>query len=224
MEPIILYEDNHIIVCYKEKGILSQADNTQSLDMLTILKSYIKEKYQKPGNVYLGLVHRLDRNTDGVMIFAKTSKAASRLSLDIKNNNFHKSYLAIVEGNLSGKKTLKDMLYYDEKNKKAYIKNTKDSKEAILEYEVLASKNNMSLLKINLKTGRHHQIRCQLSNVGHPIVGDIKYGSHIQMGNSYLLTAYELTFMHPTKKQKMTFKYLPNDKYFDDFKTNRLLK
>ncbi len=183
MEPIILYEDNHIIVCYKEKGILSQADNTQSLDMLTILKSYIKEKYQKPGNVYLGLVHRLDRNTDGVMIFAKTSKAASRLSLDIKNNNFHKSYLAIVEGNLSGKKTLKDMLYYDEKNKKAYIKTTKDSKEAILEYEVLASKNNMSLLKINLKTGRHHQIRCQLSNVGHPIVGDIKYGSHIQMGN-----------------------------------------
>ena len=151
MDLKILYEDNHIIVCYKEKGILSQADNTNSSDMLNILKDYIKEKYQKPGNVYLGLVHRLDRNTDGVMVFAKTSKAASRLSLDIKNNNFHKTYLAVVEGRLEGRNTLNDCLYYDEKEKRAYIKNIKDSKTAILEYEALDYKNNKTLLKINLK-------------------------------------------------------------------------
>ncbi len=222
MDLKILYEDNHIIVCYKEKGILSQADNTNSSDMLNILKDYIKEKYQKPGNVYLGLVHRLDRNTDGVMVFAKTSKAASRLSLDIKNNNFHKTYLAVVEGRLEGRNTLNDCLYYDEKEKRAYIKNIKDSKTAILEYEALDYKNNKTLLKINLKTGRHHQIRCQLSHIGHPIVGDVKYGSTCKMGNCYLLTAYKLTFMHPTKKEEMTFTYLPKDKYFKDFKLNNL--
>ena len=213
----ILYEDNHIIVCYKPRGILSQADNTSSLDMLTLLKEYIKEKYNKPGSVFLGLVHRLDRNTDGVMVFARTSKAAKRLSEDIKNNNFHKKYLAVVEGMIEGSRTLTDMLYYDEFKKKSFIIKRKDSKEAILTYNSVDYVNGKTLLDISLKTGRHHQIRCQLSNIGHPIVGDVKYGSSIAVGDKYALTAYSLSFIHPTKKEEMVFKYIPDDSFYKEF-------
>ena len=216
MDLKILYEDNHIIVCYKPKGILSQSDGSSSLDMLSILKDYIKKKYNKPGDVYLGLVHRLDRNTDGVMVFARTSKAASRLSDDIKNDRFHKKYLAVVEGRLDGSRELKDYLFFDSLKKKSFVKKTKDSKEAILIYNALDYKNNKTLLDILLKTGRHHQIRCQLSNIGHPIVGDLKYGSNINIGNSYLLSSYSLSIIHPTKKEEMTFEYI-NKEYFKDF-------
>lgn len=216
MDLKILYEDNHIIVCYKPKGILSQSDGSSTLDMLSILKDYIKKKYNKPGDVYLGLVHRLDRNTDGVMVFARTSKAASRLSDDIKNDRFHKKYLAVVEGRLDGSSELKDYLFFDSLKKKSFVKKTKDSKEAILIYNALDYKNNKTLLDILLKTGRHHQIRCQLSNIGHPIVGDLKYGSNINIGNSYLLSSYSLSIIHPTKKEKMTFEYI-NKEYFKDF-------
>lgn len=216
MDLKILYEDNHIIVCYKPKGILSQSDGSSTLDMLSILKDYIKKKYNKPGDVYLGLVHRLDRNTDGVMVFARTSKAASRLSDDIKNDRFHKKYLAVVEGRLDGSSELKDYLFFDSLKKKSFVKKTKDSKEAILIYNALDYKNNKTLLDILLKTGRHHQIRCQLSNIGHPIVGDLKYGSIINIGNSYLLSSYSLSIIHPTKKEEMTFEYI-NKEYFKDF-------
>ncbi len=216
MDLKILYEDNHIIVCYKPKGILSQSDGSSTLDMLSILKDYIKKKYNKPGDVYLGLVHRLDRNTDGVMVFARTSKAASRLSDDIKNDRFHKKYLAVVEGRLDGSSELKDYLFFDSLKKKSFVKKTKDSKEAILIYNALDYKNNKTLLDILLKTGRHHQIRCQLSNIGHPIVGDLKYGSNINIGNSYLLSSYSLSIIHPTKKEEMTFEYI-NKEYFKDF-------
>ena len=217
MDLKILYEDNHIIVCYKPRGILSQADNTSSLDMLTLLKEYIKEKYNKPGSVFLGLVHRLDRNTDGVMVFARTSKAAKRLSEGIKNNNFHKKYLAVVEGMIEGSRTLTDMLYYDENKKKSFIIKKKDSKEAILTYNFVDYVNGKTLLDISLKTGRHHQIRCQLSNIGHPIVGDVKYGSTIAVGDKYALTAYSLSFIHPTKKEEMVFKYIPDDSFYKEF-------
>ena len=142
MDLKILYEDNHIIVCYKPKGILSQSDGSSTLDMLSILKDYIKKKYNKPGDVYLGLVHRLDRNTDGVMVFARTSKAASRLSDDIKNDRFHKKYLAVVEGRLDGSRELKDYLFFDSLKKKSFVKKTKDSKEAILIYNALDYMNN----------------------------------------------------------------------------------
>ncbi|MCR5705199.1 MAG: RNA pseudouridine synthase [Acholeplasmatales bacterium] len=213
MDLNILYEDNHIIVCYKPRGILSQADGSNASDMLTILKQYIKEKYNKPGDVYLGLVHRLDRNTDGVMVFARTSKAASRLSDDIKNDRFHKKYLAVVEGRVLGSLELRDMLYYDEAKKKAFIKRAQGSKEAILTYSAIDYKNDKTLLDISLKTGRHHQIRCQLSNIGHPIVGDIKYGSSIRLGDRYLLSAYSLTIIHPTKKEEMVFEYIPEGDY-----------
>lgn len=215
----ILYEDNQVIVVFKPRGILSQGDGTKSPDILSILKGYIKEKYNKPGEVYLGLLHRLDRNTSGVMVFARTSKAAARLSSDISNHNsFEKYYLAVVEGYLNNKEEiLQDMLYWDEKQKKAFIKNNKDSKEAKLRYNVIKQESNKSLLDITLYTGRHHQIRCQLSNIGHPIVGDVKYGSKFPMGNFYALTAYKLKFIHPTLKEEMSFEYIDDEiiKFFN---------
>ncbi len=204
----ILYEDNHVIVVYKEKGILSQADGSNKPDMLTIIKSYIKEKYNKSGNVYLGLVHRLDINTSGVMVFAKTSKAASRLSEDIKNNKLHKRYYCVVEGNITNDGKLIDYLEKDEIIKKAFI--SKNGKEAILEYNVIKNykidNNDVTLLEINLITGRFHQIRCQLSNIGHPLYGDKKYGSKYSI--EYLdfpLEAYHLEFIHPTTKELLVF-------------------
>lgn len=215
----ILYEDNQVIVVFKPRGMLSQGDGTKSPDILSILKGYIKEKYNKPGEVYLGLLHRLDRNTSGVMVFARTSKAAARLSSDISNHNsFEKYYLAVVEGYLNNKEEiLQDMLYWDEKQKKAFIKKNKDSKEAKLRYNVIKQESNKSLLDITLYTGRHHQIRCQLSNIGHPIVGDVKYGSKFPMGNFYALTAYKLKFIHPTLKEEMSFEYIDDEimKFFN---------
>lgn len=204
----ILYEDNHIIVAYKPKGILSQADGSSLEDMLTILKQYIKEKYNKPGNVYLGLVHRLDLNTSGVMVFARTSKAAKRLSEDILKHNFNKKYYAIVEGNLEKDGVLKHYLLKDEKNKKSY--EDKSGKESILEYSCKKhyqiANNPVTLVDVNLKTGRFHQIRCQFSLIGHPLYGDAKYGSvyHIDYIN-FPLEAYYLGFYHPVTKEFLEF-------------------
>ena len=207
----ILYEDNHIIVCIKERGILSQADGSNKLDMLTILKDYIKVKYNKPGNVYLGLVHRLDINTKGVMVFARTSKAASRLSEDIKNHKFLKKYLATVEGNILNKDYIKleSHILKDEKIRKALI--NKNGDVAILEYKVLKNYkiNNVDVTDIDiiLHTGRFHQIRCQMSSIGHPLYGDTKYGSknHVK-DEDFPLTAYSLEFYHPVTKELMSFK------------------
>lgn len=215
----ILYEDNQVIVVFKPRGILSQGDGTPSPDIHTELKKYIKEKYNKPGEVYLGLLHRLDRNTSGVMVFARTSKAAQRLSDNIaKHEGFEKDYLAIVEGSMPNNcGTLKDNLYWDEKMKKASIRNHKDSKEAILDYKVIGLNKGKSLLDIKLHTGRHHQIRCQLSSAGCPIVGDVKYGSKNPMGNYYALTSYRLSFIHPTLKEKMVFEYIDRDKLMKEF-------
>ena len=196
----ILYEDNHIIVVIKPYNVPVQADSSNDLDMLTIIKNYIKEKYNKPGNVYLGLVHRLDRPVGGVMVFAKTSKAASRLSEEVRTNKIHKTYLAVVHGILDKKcdKLINKMSYIDEKN----------GKEAVLEYKVIKEEDNLSLLKINLITGRHHQIRLQLSNINHPIYGDQRYG--FQDKKQIMLYAYKLEFIHPVTKEVMTFKNLPN--------------
>lgn len=210
----ILYEDNHVIVVYKEKGILSQADGSNKPDMLTIIKNYIKEKYNKSGNVYLGLVHRLDINTSGVMVFAKTSKAASRLSEDIKNNKLHKRYYCVVEGNITNDGKLIDYLEKDETIKKAFI--SKKGKEAILEYKVIKNykinNDDVTLLEINLITGRFHQIRCQLSNIGHPLYGDKKYGSSIYIDQiEFPLYAYKLKFIHPTLKTNMVFEKIENN-------------
>ena len=209
----VLYEDNHIIVVKKEPNIPSQADKTGYIDMLSIIKEYLKEKYNKPGNVYLGLVHRLDRPVGGVMVFAKTSKAASRLSNQVREKTFKKKYLAVVDGKFdSAKGTLEDYLYKDERNNMSKVvkPEKKNAKLAKLDYEVLAYNEikNLSLVKVNLHTGRHHQIRVQLAHVGHSIFGDQKYGTR-GTGKQIALWAYELTLEHPVSKEAMTFKCLP---------------
>ena len=204
----ILYEDNHIIVVIKPYNVPVQADSSNDLDMLTIIKNYIKEKYNKPGNVYLGLVHRLDRPVGGVMVFAKTSKAASRLSEEVRTNKIHKTYLTVVHGILDKKcDKLINKMSKDEKIHNSYI-DEKNGKEAILEYKVIKEEDNLSLLKINLITGRHHQIRLQLSNINHPIYGDQRYG--FQDKKQIMLYAYKLEFIHPVTKEVMAFKNLPN--------------
>ena len=209
----VLYEDNHIIVVKKEPNIPSQADKTGDIDMLSIIKEYLKEKYNKPGNVYLGLVHRLDRPVGGVMVFAKTSKAASRLSNQVREKTFKKKYLAVVDGKFeTSNGILEDYLYKDERNNisKVVNKDKKNSKIAKLEYEVLTYNQvkDLSLVKINLYTGRHHQIRVQLAHAGHSIFGDQKYGTRGK-GKQIALWAYELTIQHPITKQELTFKCLP---------------
>ncbi len=209
----IIYEDNHIIVVEKPPNIPSQSDKTGDMDMLTIIKKYIKEKYNKPGNVYLGLVHRLDRPVGGVMIFAKTSKAASRLSNQVREKVFKKEYMAVVDGKFTKKEgTLVDYLYKDERNNisKVVNKDKKNAKKAILDYKVLVYNEvkNLSLIKINLHTGRHHQIRVQLSNFKHSIFGDQKYGTRGR-GKQIALWAYKLTIEHPITKKKMKFEDLP---------------
>ena len=209
----VLYEDNHIIVVKKEPNIPSQADKTGDIDMLSIIKEYLKEKYNKPGNVYLGLVHRLDRPVGGVMVFAKTSKAASRLINQVREKTFKKKYLAVVDGKFdSAKGTLEDYLYKDERNNMSKVvkPEKKNAKLAKLDYEVLAYNEikNLSLVKVNLHTGRHHQIRVQLAHVGHSIFGDQKYGTR-GTGKQIALWAYELTLEHPVSKGTMTFKCLP---------------
>lgn len=208
----VLYEDNHIIVVEKMINVPVQEDSSKDLDMLTIVKKYIKEKYKKTGNVYLGLVHRLDRPTSGIMVFARTSKAASRLSEDVRLNKVHKTYLTIVHGKLDNNKgKLVNKLTKNTKTNTSYIDN-KNGKEAVLEYEVLKYdvKENLSLLKINLVTGRHHQIRVQMSNISHPIYGDQRYGS--QDKKQLALYAYKLEFIHPVKKELMVFKNFPEEK------------
>ena len=209
----ILYEDNHIIVVEKPPNVPSQADKTTDEDMLTIIKRYIKEKYNKQGNVYLGLVHRLDRPVGGVMVFAKTSKAASRLSEQVRNKTFKKEYLAIVDGKLDVKSgILEDYLVKNEKNNLSKVTNkeTKNAKYAKLDYEVLKYNKeiNLSVLRILLHTGRHHQIRVQLANMGHSICGDQKYGTRGR-GKQISLWAYKLTIEHPTTKESMTFIDVP---------------
>ena len=209
----IIYEDNHIIVVVKPPNIPSQQDKTGDRDMLTIIKKYIKEKYKKPGNVYLGLVHRLDRPTGGVMVFAKTSKAAARLSEEVREKQFEKEYLVIVDGKLDKKEgVMEDYLYKNERNNMSRVVNekTKNAKQAKLEYEVIKYQEDidLSVLKVKLHTGRHHQIRVQFSSRGHSVYGDQKYGTRGR-GKQLALWAYSLSLFHPITKEKMKFERLP---------------
>ena len=209
----VIYEDNHIIVVEKPVNIPSQGDKTGDTDMIDIIKLYLKEKYNKPGNVYLGLVHRLDRPVGGVMVFAKTSKAASRLSEQVRLKEFKKSYLSIVNGKMDNNVgTLEDYLLKNEKNNMSKVvkEGTKNSKYAILDYEVLKydEETNLSVLKINLHTGRHHQIRVQLSSRNHSIYGDQKYGGRGH-GKQITLWAYKLVVKHPITKEEMEFMSIP---------------
>lgn len=212
----VIYETNHIIVVEKPNNIPSQADKTGDVDMLTLVKVYLKEKYNKPGNVYVGLVHRLDRPVGGIMCFAKTSKAASRLSESIRENRLEKIYLAVVDGKFEEQKgIMEDYLLKNEKNNLSMVvkEGTKNSKYAKLEYEVLKYRedNDISLVRIKLHTGRHHQIRVQFASRGHSLYGDQKYGTRGKQ-KQIALFAYMLTIPDPITKQDLTFKVLPENK------------
>ena len=213
IEPKIIYEDNHIIVVIKPHNISVQEDESKDPDMLTIIKEFIKVRDNKPGNVFLGLVHRLDRPTGGVMVFAKTSKAASRLSKQLKDKELRKKYFCVVVGKPQiAKSKLTTYLKKDEKTNTVKIapKLEDGAKEAVLEYEVLDTNNKLSLIDVNLITGRSHQIRVQMSGqLNAPICADFKYGEK-EHGGNLALWAYELTFAHPISKQQMKFKVAPD--------------
>lgn len=207
----IIYEDNHLLVVEKKPNILVQADNTNDLDMLTILKRYLKEKYNKPGNVYLGLVHRLDRPVGGVMVFAKTSKAASRLSKQVRTHQIKKEYQAVLCGKAKEKDNLQDYLLKDEKTN--MVKVNKNGKFAELDYRLIKYCDNLSLVKINLKTGRSHQIRVQFSSRHLPLWGDQRYNKNAKVGEQNALYATGLSFYHPVTKELLSFKINTPDEY-----------
>lgn len=204
-EPQILFEDNHVLVAVKPAGILSQADGSDAKDILTIIKDYIKVRDNKPGNVFLGLIHRLDRNVEGVMVFAKTSKAASRISEQVRKHEVNKKYRAVVNGTF--KQQSGSMSYYLVKDKKNNVSSVykndphkKDAKLSSLSYEVLADADykgkRISLVDINLETGRSHQIRSFMSYEGHPLLGDFKYNDRTYKGD-ICLQSYLIGFKHP---------------------------
>lgn len=199
----ILYEDNHLLVVVKPVNIPVQSDISGDDNLLDMLKQYIKEKYQKNGNVYLGLVHRLDRPVGGVMVFAKTSKAASRLSNQVRNHDLKKEYHAVIVGNINSKGNFIDRLLKDDKNNKVSV--NQEGKEARLSYKKISFKDNLSLVKINLETGRSHQIRVQFSHHGYPLYGDQKYNMMAKTGEQIALWATKLTFNHPVTKEEISF-------------------
>ena len=210
----ILYEDNHIIVVSKPQGVPSQPDDSGDKDMLTLVKEYIKEKYNKPGEAFVGLVHRLDRPTGGVMVFAKTSKAAARLAEQMKNGEFDKTYFAVVCGRPREQKgKIISYLKKDEKTNTAMIvpQSTDGAKRAELDYEMLEydQNTNHALVRVKLYSGRGHQIRVQLKSIKCPIFGDQKYGGESMAKVMLHLFAAELCFLHPTTKQKMIFRVYP---------------
>lgn len=214
----IIYEDNHLLIIEKPVGIPVQADSSKDIDLITILKQYRIEKENKKGDAYIGLVHRLDRPVGGIMVFAKTSKAASRLSNEIRKNNFHKTYYAVVNGILPKGGKFEDYLIKNEKENKSYVTTKEKGKYACLEYKLLKTKNNISLVKINLITGRSHQIRVQFSTRGHSLIGDSKYGNNPN-NIDIALFAKSLTFIHPTTKEELTFNLeIPNKYPFNIFK------
>ena len=211
--PDIIYEDNHLLVIIKPQNMPVQEDESEDMDLLRGIKQYIKERDNKPGNVFLGLVHRLDRPTGGVMVFAKTTKCASRLTEQLKSHEMKKSYLCVALGNFSQPSgRLSCYLVKDNKNNIVNLATKSDygAKEAILDYELLESKQNINLVKVDLITGRSHQIRVQMSRQNQtPIYADFKYGDKNHKGN-LALWAYKLKFNHPISKKPMVFKVLPD--------------
>lgn len=200
----VVYEDNHIIVVYKEPGEIVQGDKTGDKPLSETVKEYLKEKYNKPGNVFCGVVHRIDRPVAGLVIFAKTSKALTRLNEMLRKGEIHKTYWALVEGAPQKKEgRLENYMANIERINKSYLCDGKDphGKKAILEYKTIANGDRYSILEINLLTGRKHQIRLQLSSIGHPIKGDLKYGAKQSNPNGGIsLLAKKIDFIHPVSK------------------------
>lgn len=211
----IIYEDNHLIVVNKRAGDLVQGDKTGDIPLGEIVKEYIAEKYNKPGAVYLGVVHRLDRPTTGIVVFAKTSKALTRLNKLFKERETQKTYWAVVKNTPPMEREI--LTHFLKRNPKqnksyAYEKEVPESKKAILEYQVLKKLNNYFLLEIDLHTGRHHQIRSQLASIGCPVKGDLKYGfDRSNPDGSIHLHARKLVLIHPVKKEEITLEAPPPD-------------
>lgn len=215
----VLYEDNHLIAVVKPAGVLTQADMSGQRCLMDDVKDYLKEKYKKTGNVFLGMVHRLDRPVLGVIVFAKTSKGASRLSQQIRLHEVEKNYHAVVSGKLENKRgVLRMMLEKDEQERKAYASNS--GKEAELSYEVEKTNDKYSLVKIRLETGKFHQIRAQFASIGNPIVGDAKYGSkEVLPDKTICLAATSLKFRKATEDDFVTVSIpIPDEwkKYFNE--------
>ena len=213
----VVYEDNHIIIVNKQSGEIVQGDKTGDTPLSDIVKQYIKDKYNKPGNVFLGVVHRLDRPVSGLVVFAKTSKALSRLNEMFRTGDVHKTYWAIVKKNdIAPEATLTDWLTRNERQNKSYAHNREvpGAKKAVLSYKVRSVSDNYMLLEVRLMTGRHHQIRCQLAHMGCPIKGDLKYGSpRSNPDGSISLMSRRVEFVHPVSKETIAVEApVPNDR------------
>lgn len=208
--PEIIYEDNHVLVAVKPPNMLSQADRTGDTDLLTVLKDYLKVKYQKPGRVYLGLVHRMDRPVGGLMVFARTSKAAARLSAQVATHEMGREYLCVVTGEVRDQFTLTDYLVKDERLNRVEVceADVRGAKEAVLHGQCIARREGTALCAIRLETGRNHQIRVQMAHAGAPLWGDNRYGGGIP-GQQIALWGYKLTLTHPTTREIMTFYHVP---------------
>lgn len=218
----VVYEDNHIIIVNKASSEIVQGDKTGDKPLADIVKDYLKDKYQKPGNVFVGVTHRLDRPVSGLVIFAKTSKALSRLNEMFKNSEVKKTYWAIVKN--APKETEAELTHFLVRNEKqnksyAYDKEVPNSKKAILNYRLIGKSQNYYLLEVDLKTGRHHQIRCQLAKMGCPIKGDLKYGfSRSNPDGSISLHARHVKFTHPVSKELIEVSApVPNDSLWNGF-------
>lgn len=215
----IVYEDNHLLVAVKPPNLLTQADATGDPDLLTLLKAYLKEKYQKPGAVYLGLVHRMDRPVGGLLALARTSKAAARLSQQVSRHEMGREYLLVCQGEPPARFTLTDYLLKDEgRNLVSCVpEDTPGAKRAVLHGHTLQSRQDLSLVRVRLETGRAHQIRAQLKAFGHPLWGDHRYGQG-RPGRQIALWGAKLSLTHPTRKEPMTFYDLPQGSVWDQFK------
>lgn len=219
----VVYEDNHIIIVNKESGEIVQGDKTGDIPLSETVKAYIKEKYAKPGAVFLGVVHRLDRPVSGLVVFARTSKALSRLNDMFRNGEVHKTYWAIVQQRPDHEEgTLENWLVRNEKQNKsyAYQREVPNSKKAILKYRMIGQSERYYLLEVNLLTGRHHQIRCQLAAMGCPIKGDLKYGAkRSNPDGSISLLAHRVEFIHPVSKQHIIVESpIPEDNLWQNIK------
>ena len=209
----VIYEDNHIIVVNKKAGEIVQGDKTGDKPLSEFVKDYIKEKYAKPGNVFCGVVHRIDRPVSGVVVFARTSKALERLNKMLRDGEIHKTYWALVEGHPNEEEALlENYLLSDGRMNKTFISdaNHKDAKLSRLHYRIIARGDRYSLLEINLMTGRKHQIRAQLASIGHPIKGDLKYGARRSNKDGGIsLQAHSINFIHPVSRQPIDISVPP---------------
>ena len=223
----VVYEDNHIIIVNKCSGEIVQGDKTGDKPLSDTVKEYIKQKYDKPGNVFLGVVHRLDRPVSGLVVFAKTSKALSRLNDMFRTGDVHKTYWAVVKRrDIATEGTLTDWLTRNERQNKSFAheREVPGAKKAVLKYKVRAVADNYMLIEVTLLTGRHHQIRCQLSHMGCPIKGDLKYGApRSNPDGSISLLSRRVEFVHPVSKENIVaYADVPDDRLWNDLSANAM--